>query len=215
MKMIKENKFIVVITSLVTILPMIIGLVLWNQLPDVLATHFDSNNVANGWSSKAFAVFGLPGILLLLHLVCIIVTSYDPKFGNISGKMRMMIFWIIPGCSLICAVAIYTSALNIGFNSAGMAGIVCGILFMIIGNYLPKCKQNYTVGIKLPWTLDDEENWNSTHRFSGKVWVICGIVMFAATFLTEYATYITFGVVAAAVLIPAVYSFVYYKRHNG
>lgn len=85
--MMKANKKSLIIASIVTILPVFIGIILWNRLPDVMATHFGTNNEADGYSSKAFAVFGLPVILLAVLWVCALVTSHDPKRQNISPKM--------------------------------------------------------------------------------------------------------------------------------
>ena len=67
--MIRQNKKMILFTSVITLLPIFIGMFLWNQLPDSIATHFGVNNQPDGYSSKAFAVFGLPLILLAVHLV--------------------------------------------------------------------------------------------------------------------------------------------------
>ena len=83
---------------------------------------------------------------------------------------------------------------------------------MVIGNYLPKCKQNYTLGIKLPWTLDDEENWNRTHRFAGFLWVVGGVLIAINAFLEWEWLFLV--VVFAMVLIPAIYSYLYYKKQK-
>ena len=89
-------------------------------------------------------------------------------------------------------------------------------MFILIGNYLPKCKQNHTIGIKIPWTLNSEENWNATHRFSGKVWVICGILILFSIFLpTNFAAYAMIAVAAVMVALPIIYSYNYYKRQEG
>ena len=90
------------ITSLITILPMFVGLLLWNRLPDTMATHFGSDNTPNGWSSKTFAVIGLPLFLLLLHWFSVGVTLNDPKKKNIGKMMFTVVFWIIPIVSVIC-----------------------------------------------------------------------------------------------------------------
>ena len=80
--MIRQHKKMVVFTSIVTLLPIVIGLLLWKQLPDSVATHFGADNQPNGYSSKIFAVFGLPLILLMIHFICVIVTNIDPKAKN-------------------------------------------------------------------------------------------------------------------------------------
>lgn len=83
--MIRQNKKLLLLTSVITLLPVFIGLFLWNQLPDSVATHFGLNNQSDGYSSKAFAVFGLPLILLAVHLVCVVATNIDPK-----SKIRVL-----------------------------------------------------------------------------------------------------------------------------
>ena len=94
--MMKANKKTLIITSIVTMLPVLIGIICWNRLPDVMATHFGFNNEANGFSSKAFAVFGLPLILLAVLWVGAFVTAHDPKRQNISPKMFSLMLWIAP-----------------------------------------------------------------------------------------------------------------------
>ena len=92
----KEYRGKIILTSVVTVLPIVIGLLLWNRLPDMIATHFTFDNVANGWSSKPFTVLGIPIILTVLHLVAVTVSLNDPKRKNIGGKMLSVVFWIVP-----------------------------------------------------------------------------------------------------------------------
>ena len=89
--MIKENKKMLLITLGIILLPIIMGLLLWNQLPDTVVTHWGANNQPDGYSSKGFAVIGLPAILSAAHLICIISVSIDPKAKNINGKMRSIV----------------------------------------------------------------------------------------------------------------------------
>ena len=85
-----------------------------------------------------------------------------------------------------------------------------GLLLAAIGNYLPKCQPNYTVGIRLPWTLADEANWRKTHRLAGPVWVIGGLVIAVLAFTPWRA--LDLLVLIPMVLIPALYSFFLYRR---
>ena len=94
--MIRENKGRLIWSSIVIVLPILIGLLLWNQLPDRIATHWDTQGVANGWSSKAFTVFALPCILLVLHWVCVLASNADPKWKNYPAKMLSIVLWICP-----------------------------------------------------------------------------------------------------------------------
>ena len=75
----KRNKNKVILSSIVVLLPMVIGLLIWNQLPKDVATHFSFNGQPDGYSSKEFAVFVLPLIIFVIHLFCIFAVSTDPK----------------------------------------------------------------------------------------------------------------------------------------
>ena len=163
----KKYKFEIIITSILTLCPILVGLILWNQMPDTIATHFNVNNEPDGWSSKAFAVFGIPLFLFVAHWVCIAATFYDPKNKNISRKLVLVILWIMPIVSIFTNGSVLLQAIGKAVDISLVVNLLCGFMFLAIGNYLPKCKQNYTVGIKTPWALDNEENWNKTHRFAG------------------------------------------------
>ena len=127
--------------------------------------------------------------------------------------MIRFVLWICPVLSLVLNSIIYAFAL--GYDLLNVPMILCilvGIMFVIVGNYLPKCRQSYTMGIKLPWTLNDEGNWNATHRFGGWVWVACGVAMLATAFLGIF--WILIGIMLVAVLAPTIYSYLYYRKHK-
>lgn len=215
--MIKENKKKLIITSIVILLPMIVGVFLWNVLPDKIPTHWDASGQVDGWSSKAFAVFGLPAVLFVVHWVCVLATSADPKKKNIEGKVFNIVFWICPVISVLVAVLNYGTALGVSFPTDKIMLTLVGVVFIVIGNYLPKCKQSYTVGIKLPWTLHDEKNWNLTHRMAGKLWVASGFMMLLCMLLpAKVMSALVVAVLFLAVIAPAVYSYrLYRKKGNG
>lgn len=201
------------VTAALTLLPMIVGLVLWGRLPDRIPTHFGIGGEADGWSSKAFTVFGMPAILLGIHLVCAFVTRHDPRGKNISGLMWTLVLWIVPIVGLFMTVLVYGNALGLELNADLISRLLIGVLFVIIGNYLPKCRQNYTIGIKLPWTLADEDNWNRTHRLGGVLGVIAGaVVLVSAFFPGQVGFWIMMGAILVAGLVPTVYSFLLYRK---
>ena len=205
--MMKANKKTLIITSIVTILPVLIGIICWNRLPEVMATHFGFNNEANGFSSKAFAVFGLPLVLLAVLWVGAFVTAHDPKRQNISPKMFSLMLWIAPVISLVAAATIYPVNLGYELDIAFFSELLLGLMFIIIGNYLPKARQNYTIGIKIPWTLANEENWNRTHRLAGYLWMICGILMILISLTRFVPAEWLVGIFLIMVLVPCIYSF--------
>lgn len=213
--MIRTHKKQLIISSIIILLPILAGLLLWNRLPDTVPTHWGFSGEADGWSSKGFAVFVPPVIMLALHWFCHLITALDPNTKKQSPKVFGMILWICPVLSLSVSTMTYALALNYQFNPVSVMFPGMGITFILIGNYLPKCKQNHTIGIKVRWALANEENWNATHRFSGKVWVIGGIALVALTFLpAEIAILPMFLITLLLALIPVIYSWQYDKKQN-
>lgn len=212
--MLRQHKKYILMTALITAAPLLVGLLLWSRLPAELATHFDFEGQPNGWSGRAFTVLGLPLLLTGLHLLCALGTASDPKHRNIHGRIFRLVLWICPAVSWFALGSIYLYALGLPVDIALLAQVLLGVMFIVLGNYLPKCRQNHTVGIKLPWTLDDEENWNHTHRFAGWLWMADGILFLAAALLGALRPWMLGGLILLAVLAPAVYSYLYYKRHG-
>lgn len=212
--MLKKNKKYLILTSVITLLPMLIGVLLWNRLPEKIATHFDINGQADGWSSKGGAIFGITLFIFAIHIFCAVGTAADPKKKSISEKVYHLILWISPVCSLFSAVLIYGNALNYKINATMVCYLFVGLMFVVIGNYLPKCRQNYTIGIKIPWTIDSVDNWNATHRIAGPLWIIGGIIVIAAGIMGSWKLWIFLTVSIAIAVIPCVYSFIYYIRHG-
>ncbi len=210
--MIKRNKGTLILTSIVMLIPMVIGLLLWNQLPDIVPSHWNINGEVDGWSSKAFAVFFFPSLLLAIHWICVFASCADPKSKDYHPKMIGLVLWICPVLSLLLNSMVYAVALGYQLNIEIIMPLLVGLMFVIVGNLLPKCRQSYTMGIKLPWTLSNEENWNKTHRFGGKLWVIGGVVIMATAFVGSF--WILMGVMVVMVAAPTIYSYVHYRKHK-
>ena len=208
--MIKKNWKVLVITSVITLLPILAGLILWNQLPEQMPTHWNAAGEVDGWSSKPFAVFGLPLILLAAQWLCTLGVGADPKKNNHPEKILHLVLWIIPVLSVVLFAITYAVALGKEVRMEVVMPVFIGILFAIIGNYLPKCKQNYTIGIKIPWTLNSEENWNRTHRFAGRLWVICGIAIMLTGFFGGFWVFLP--IVLLMVIVPCIYSYVLNRK---
>ena len=208
--MIKKNLKTMIITSIIILLPIVAGVMMWDQLPDQIATHFGADGQPNGWSPKGFAVFGLPLILLAVHWLCVAVTGSDPKKQNISDKMMTLVLWICPVMSLACCGSTYLYTVDNTINTSKLAMLLMGCIFVVIGNYFPKMKQSYTPGIKLPWTLESEENWYRTHRFAGTVFTIGGVLVIIAGFMD--LIWFSFVALLAIASLPTVYSYMLYKK---
>ena len=208
--MIKKNWKLLLITSVIMLLPILAGVILWSQLPEQMPTHWNASGEIDGWSSKPFAVFGLPLIMLAAQWLCLLGTQADPKKGNHSEKVLHLVLWIIPVLSVVLHAVTFAAALGKEVRMEMIMPVVVGLVLAIIGNYLPKCKQNYTIGIKIPWTLNSEENWNRTHRFAGRLWLVCGVIIMLTGFIG--GAWIFFGVVIVMVLVPIVYSYILHRK---
>ncbi len=213
--MIKKYLPIIAITAAITLLPMIFGIVAWDKLPENMPIHFNSSGEADDFGSRAMAVFALPLAMLLIHIICAAVTLIDPKRRNIDGKPFKMVLWICPLMSLLVCGLMYAYAFGLKINIATAILIALGILFIVLGNYMPKCGQNYSIGIKTPWALNSEKNWSATHRFAGKIFVATGFVTIILAFFAMRSSaffWVYFAIQIAAGLAPELYSLVYYLR---
>lgn len=210
--MFKQYKKTLILTTLVLLIPVIVGLLLWNQLPDPMPSHWNIDGEVDGWSSRAFMVFGIPALMLALQWVCLLACTADPKYKNYNPKMLKLALWICPAIGLVLCCMVYPQALGHSVPVETIMPLLVGALFIVVGNWLPKCQQTYTMGIKLPWTFASEENWNATHRFGGKVWVIGGIVTMLTAFFGNF--WILMIILAAMVILPTVYSYLYYRNHK-
>ena len=212
---IKENLKTNILASIITILPIFVGIILWNKLPDMVATHWGPQGVPDGYSSKAFAVFAMPAFMLIFHWLCMFISCLDKRMENQTQKALKLVFWLCPVLSLLASFITYSTALGFGFNIAKISVILMGVLFIVIGNYLPKTTQNFHLGIRLPWTLKSEKNWNMTHRFAGKLWLIGGIASLLLSLTPVKVCFIIFAVdLLLMVIVPTLYSYIIYKREK-
>ena len=209
--MIKKNLKVLIITSIIILLPMVAGLVLWNRLPEQIPFHWNAAGEVDGWASKGVAVFVPSAAMLALQWLCVLVTSTDPKKQNHPEKVVHLVFWLIPLITVFISALMYATALGGDVRVEMLMPILLGVVFIAIGNYMPKCKQNYTIGIKIPWTLASEENWNKTHRLAGWVWVGGGIAVMLTGFFNLF--WLMMVVTAIMVLVPFIYSYILHRKN--
>jgi len=207
--MIKENRIKIIISLIVTLLPTVFGLCFFNKILE--AEH---SNVANAKGVMLTAIVIIPLIMSVLNLLCILFTHFDLKRERQNKKVIGAVLWIMPVISVYSSFIFYSVLFGINVNYQIITSALFGILFIVMGNYMPKSKQNRTIGIKIRWTLANSDNWNATHRLAGKLWFFAGFFVLAIGFLPSGIFIVTFIIsIFAIALVPVVYSYSYYKNN--
>lgn len=201
----------VLITCGVCLLPILLGIAVFDRLPAQIPIHWNLEGEIDNYASKEFFVFILPMLMSVLQLFCLFMLSKDPKSKNYSIKMFNLVIWIIPVMAVVLVLITYAIVFGYDIAINVVVPMFLGILFIILGNYLPKCHQNYTVGFRLPWTLDDEDNWNKTNRLAGYIMVFGGFLI-VVTSLFDMAYWAVLIFIIAIVIIPSVYSYLLYRN---
>ena len=205
-----------IITSVICLLPIVLGVLLYDRLPALIPVHFNFAGDPDSWGPKVLVVVGLPVFLCLLNILCNVSTR---KYGGENQSMLVKFCrWLCAIISIVIVPVILFKALGSDIPIQSIAPVLVGIVFIIIGNYSPKTKLNPVVGVRIKWTLESEENWRRTHRFAGYLWMIGGFVMIVNAFLVYfYLSYlwvaVFFGVIIAMIAAPIIYS--YYLHRKG
>lgn len=211
--MLKQYKWKLILTSLVILLPMLAGLLLWDRLPERMPMHWNVHGEVDNYGSRALAVFGVPLLLLVLQGVCLAAWTFDRRNRAQSPKVMDLVLWIVPVLSLVVNGMVYCAALGYEPEVHRILCVVMGIIFALIGNYMPKCRQNRFIGIRVKWTLESEENWNATHRLAGRLWLVCGLLVAACSLLPGPAAFaVMMALLFPMVFVPIVYSYCIHKR---
>lgn len=206
------NKKHFIISTIVIFLPIIAGFLMYNRLPDRLITHWGAGGEADGTMGKLAAITSIPGIIFAMHLFCLFMVHLDPKVDAQSEKALLVAYWAMPLTSLFAGLMVLGSAMGSTFQPMNWLNLFFGILFIITGNYLPKCRQNGTIGIRLPWTLNDAENWHKTHRLGGYTFLIGGLILLLSSFLdANLQLPLMLVVLLSLCLLTTIYS---YKLHK-
>ncbi len=200
-----------IITTLVCLIPIIFGILFYTRLPETVVIHWDADGNPNGWAPKFLGIIVLPAALAVLNMIFPLLLKVDPKYKYMNPKVKVLLHWIIPAASILASGVTLLSALGRELNLNLIVPLFLGLVFIIIGNYLPKMTPSYTVGIKLPWTLNNEENWKKTHRMSGFLWVVGGIIMILAGVL-NFRMIVSIAICIVMVIVPVIYSYILYRK---
>jgi uncharacterized membrane protein len=204
-----KNKTLI-ITTILCLLPIILGIALYDRLPDQIGIHFDSQGNPDNYLSKALAVFGLPVVMALINFYINFRMNNDAKVENASSFLRSLSRWVVPLIAIVMIPVSLFLAMDVEIRIPLIATAIAGVIIVIYGNFLPKCRYNYTIGIRLPWTLNSEYNWNKTNRFAGYLFVAGGLLFIVNAFLSLW--YISIAIIALLIILPFIYSYLLHRK---
>lgn len=190
-----------------------------SKLPEnlELPIHWGLDGKADWFVSAEIALIILPVIILVIILLFTYIKHIEPRHENLK-KSESARRWIMFGTVMLIALfGASNIALGLGYDIEMTRLILSAvmILLILIGNFLPKLRSNYFIGIRVPWTLSNEENWRKTHHFAGRVFMICGVIGLLASLLIsnqEIIGFVLIGLIIPMVIVPVFYSWNIWRK---
>lgn len=173
----KKNNIALILSIVICLLPMILGAISYNELPEPMPIHFTLNDVPDNYAPKAFAVFGIPIIMAIVQAICVVIMLKSNKFENDKEPKLLKIFkWFIPVITVLIYILMLSAALEKNIHIGKSVCLILGVLFIIIGNYLPKT--SYEDGKKVfhP-TPKNEKTFRKMSKIMGYGFVGIGIIL--------------------------------------
>lgn len=196
-------------------LPFIYLAYIWNTLPETVPTHWNASGEIDGYGSKNSLLL-IPFMLpVLVYIIMTIAPKIDPKnkIAIMGKKYEQLKFFLVLFMSILALFIIYSSKTQ-SFSSPNIIYILLGLLFAGLGNFMKTVKPNYFIGIKTPWTLENETVWKKTHLLGGKIWFVGGLLIVCMSLIFTAQTAATLFVIIAVLItiIPLVHSYIEFKK---
>ena len=192
------------------------GALLWNQLPDPMASHWDANDQVNGYMSKFWGVFMMPLVLLGMFLIFLVIPQIDPLKANIAQFRETFNLFIAFMVGFMVYIHALTLRWNLGYTDFGISkGMLpaMGLLFIVIGSLLRKAKRNFFIGIRTPWTLSSDAVWDKTHQLGAVLFMASGVLAVIGGFIGGMVAFWMLMVpLFGSTIFLLVYSYVLYQR---
>ena len=192
-----------IITLAIILSSFIVGVYFYSQMPDRMASHWNIKGEVDGYLPKFWGLFLIPIISLAMFLLFVLIPRIDPLKANIEKFRKYFDTFIVLIMLFLLYIYLLTIFWNLGarFNIGQLMTPALGLLFYYCGVLVENAKRNYFIGIRTPWTLNNENVWDKTHKIGGKLFKIAGVIALLGIFFPEYAFYL--------VIIPAVFAAIY------
>jgi uncharacterized membrane protein len=185
------DKFLKRLIWLFIIAPVVYLAIVWNTVPETVALHANLKGEVDRYGSKSELITMILLLTLLnvaIYFLLPQVYRIDPKRYAAENKSRLfrIAFAVSVFIAAVLCLRIYSSIHeDIKFSTRFiLAGV--GLLFAVLGNYMHNIKPNYFAGIRLPWTLNNDENWKKTHLLSGKLMFAGGLLIAVICLFTSF-----------------------------
>ncbi len=213
------NIFFRRIIWLIMLVPAAYLAVIWKQIPQTVPIHFDMKGNVDSYGTKRdllILIISLTALNVIMYLIVSNIYKIDPRKNAAQNKERLK--------RIASGVSVYLSAIwimliyEISQNDVSMTMkfefVAMGLLFALLGNNMYNIKPNYFAGLRLPWTLENEDNWRKTHHLAGRLWFFGGLIFAVITFFISNALigYIGVSMLAILIIIPVCYSYNLYKK---
>jgi len=199
---------------IIVLIPFVYLAYVWNSLPEKVPLHWNIEGEIDRYGEKSELIL-IPLLLpLLIYVLFTIIPKIDPKkkIKNMGNKYTILKSIMTIFMSALAMIIIY-AALNETLYNPNYIVLLIGILFALLGNYFKTLRANYFIGIKTPWTLENETVWKETHKLAGKLWFAGGLLIVLTSILLDKKTNFTlFAVITVFItVIPVVYSYIKYQ----
>ena len=202
---------------ILVILPMIYLGMIWNTLPEQVPIHFNAKGEVDGMGSKNMLIYLSLGMTLGTYLLMLLIPKIDPKnkINQMGKKFDTLRLLLVLFMSALACLIIYTSA-NTATFTINWVFIIIGMLIAVLGNYFQSIRPNYFVGIRTPWTLENEKVWKKTHRLAGRIWMPVGVLLCFLPFVISGENYLPLFLIIIGIItiIPVVYSYLEFKKEG-
>lgn len=189
----------------------------WDMLPEQIPTHWNIQGEPDDYSSKSMGLFFVPILNIGIYLLLLYIPFIDPKKRVKTDQKPIPVVRFIT-VLLLLGIWIWAilQALGTEFDIKVVLYLGLNLFFLIMGNYLKTIQPNYFIGIRIPWTLEDAENWKKTHNLASYIWVAGAILLFMLFpfFAIDLYTYIFLSMIVIMTLIPVGYSFYIFKAQS-
>ena len=211
-----KTKWAIFISVILAAAVLGLGLLLEPQFPDPMVTHWGSGGQPNGYGSHFIGIWLIPLMIVGLTGLFGLIPIIDPLRENISKFLKEYNIFIIGFSVYMVYVQVLTLIWNLGyeFNLGSFMLPVMGILFYLLGVLIGKARRNYFVGIRTPWTLQDERVWNETHQLGAKVFKVSGLLALVGVFFPTWGFLLFLVPILAGSIYIVIYSYVLYRRYH-